>query len=164
MYLLCARRTANRLTAILLAAILTASVCVLLAPIDYARVESFRLSGKVIEWRWVRMFSPFINLYAASFLIGGAVASGLRYRQQPDMRHRFLGNPLIAAGALLPGIGGTFTRFGHTEVLYVTELVGIVTIYLGYRTVTDGPSDHLTVRAMDTLAPSGTSRTCAGRS
>ena len=40
---------------------------------------------------------------------------------------------LIAIGALLPGIGGPFTRFGHTEVLYVTELIGLLFIYAGFR-------------------------------
>jgi hypothetical protein len=49
------------------------------------------------------------------------------------MRHRFVGNVFIAIGALLPGIGGSFTRFGHVEVLYVTELIGILLIYIGYR-------------------------------
>jgi hypothetical protein len=44
-----------------------------------------------------------------------------------------LGNTLIAAGAILPGIGGAATRFGHTEVLYVTELLGLSLIWLGYR-------------------------------
>ena len=39
----------------------------------------------------------------------------------------------IAVGALLPGIGGSFTRFGHTEVLYVTEFIGLGWIYYGYR-------------------------------
>ncbi len=42
------------------------------------------------------------------------------------------GNVYIAVGALLPGIGGTFTRFGYTEVLYVTELIGLVCIFIGY--------------------------------
>jgi hypothetical protein len=51
-------------------------------------------------------------------------------------RKRFLGNVLIAVGALLPGIGGAATRFGHTEVLYVTELIGLVGIYAGYRLAT----------------------------
>ena len=32
-----------------------------------------------------------------------------------------------------PGIGGTFTRFGHVEVLYVTELIGLLVIWVGYR-------------------------------
>jgi hypothetical protein len=44
-----------------------------------------------------------------------------------------MGNVAIALGGLLPGIGGTFTRFGYVEVLYVTELAGLLLIYLGYR-------------------------------
>jgi hypothetical protein len=35
---------------------------------------------------------------------------------------RVIANVLIAIGAILPGIGGTATRMGYTEVLYVTEL------------------------------------------
>ena len=46
-----------------------------------------------------------------------------------------VGNALIALGGLLPGIGGSFTRAGHLEVLPVTELVGLVFIWLGYRTI-----------------------------
>ena len=42
-------------------------------------------------------------------------------------------NVLIAVGAILPGIGGTATRMGHTEVLYVTELIGLVLTWTGYR-------------------------------
>ena len=50
-----------------------------------------------------------------------------------------IGNWLIAVGALLPGIGGTFTRFGHVEVLYVTEFIGIITIWVGYHLNTRSP-------------------------
>jgi hypothetical protein len=42
-------------------------------------------------------------------------------------------NVLIAVGAILPGIGGTATRMGYTEVLYVTELAGLLLIWAGYR-------------------------------
>lgn len=132
-YLLLTRKTADRLTAMLLAVIAVAATCVLLTPIDYSVVEPFRLSGRVMEWTWVRAFSPFINLYAAAFLIGGAIYSAVKFSRLPDMRHRVVGNVCIAVGALLPGIGGSFTRFGHVEVLYVTELAGILLIYLGYR-------------------------------
>jgi hypothetical protein len=83
-------------------------------------------------WREARLFSPFINTYAAIFLIGGAALSAWRYRLDPDTRHRFIGNCFIAVGALLPGIGGAATRMGHTEVLYVMELIGIVLIWIGY--------------------------------
>ncbi len=131
-YLLLRRRIAHALTVVLLLAVATAATFVLLTPINYSLVEPFRLSGSVMEWSWVRLFSPFINLYAAAFLIGGAIWSALYYRKSPATRQRYLGNIAIAVGALLPGIGGTFTRFGHVEVLYVTELVGLLFIWLGY--------------------------------
>lgn len=134
-YLLLSRTTANRLAALLIAAVAVAATCVVLSPIDMAAVEPHRLSGVVFEWQWVRRFSPFINIYAFVFLVGGAILSAFRYRRIPDMRHRYHGNVLIALGAILPGIGGSFTRFGHTEVLYVTELLGILIIWAGYRLV-----------------------------
>ncbi len=132
-YLLLDRNKADRLPAVVLSLALVAATFVLLTPIDTSLVETHRLSGRVMEWTWVRAFSPFINLYAVIFLVGGAVYSALKYRKSPGMSHRVIGNWLIAIGALLPGIGGSFTRFGHVEVLYVTELVGIVLIYFGYR-------------------------------
>ena len=132
-YLLLKRRTAHILTAIIVPLIVVASVCVLLTPIEYSLVEPHRLTGKVMTWQWVRAFSPFINLYAVTFLIGGAILSAMRFRTEPALRHRYIGNIFIAIGAILPGIGGTFTRFGHTEVLYVTELMGMIILYIGYR-------------------------------
>jgi hypothetical protein len=137
-YLLLSRRTANRLTAALLTLVAVAAFCVLLAPVDAGLVEPHRLSGRVLAWHWVRLFSPFINSYAFVFLVGGAALSAVRYARDPAARHRFLGNAAIAVGALLPGIGGSATRFGHTEVLYVTELIGLVLIWAGFRVITSG--------------------------
>jgi hypothetical protein len=131
-YLLLKRRTADRLTAIAGTFVVIAATCVILSPINYSAVEQYHLTGKVLVWSWVRAFSPFINLYAVTFLIGGAIYSALRYRRRRETYHRYVGNVLIAVGALLPGIGGTFTRFGHTEVLYVTELIGLLLIYAGF--------------------------------
>jgi hypothetical protein len=144
-YLLFDRKKADRLTAAVLSLALVAAVCVLLSPINTSLVEAHRLSGSVMEWTWVRAFSPFINLYAVIFLVGGAVYSALKYRKVPDMSHRVIGNWLIALGAVLPGIGGSFTRFGHVEVLYVTELVGIVLIYFGYRFNVDGGKTRVVI-------------------
>jgi hypothetical protein len=132
-YLLFSRRLANRLAVLLLIAVATAATFVLLTPIDYTAVETYRLSGRVMEWSWVRLFSPFINTYAFIFLVGGAVVSAWRFRKSRDTYHRVVGNVLIAVGALLPGIGGTATRMGHVEVLYVTEIIGIILIWMGYR-------------------------------
>jgi hypothetical protein len=132
-YLLLSRRTAHALTAVLLTFISIASIAVLLSPIDYTQVEGHRLTGRVLEWQWVRAFSPFVNMYAVVFLIGGAILSALRYSANPATRHRVVANVLIAVGAILPGIGGTATRMGYTEVLYVTELAGLMLTWAGYR-------------------------------
>ncbi len=138
-YLLLRRKTANWLTLALVSFFLVAASFVLAAPVNIALVEPHRLSGKVLAWPWVRLFSPFINTYALVFLVGGAALSAWRYSRHRDTRHRFVGNVLIAVGALLPGIGGAFTRFGYTEVLYVTELIGLCLVYAGYRFNVGGP-------------------------
>ena len=135
-YLLLSRRAADRLTIIVGSVVIVAAVCVLLSPLDLSRVETHRLSGRVLEWQWVRGFSPFINLYSAVMLVGGAVLSAVRYALRGDAPERVGGNTLIALGGLLPGIGGGFTRFGHVEVLYVTELIGLLLIYAGYTRIT----------------------------
>lgn len=132
-YLLLERRVANRLTIVLAGWILLATVLVLLSPVDAARAEEHRLTADVLEWGWVRFFSPFVNTYAAVFLIGGAIVSARRFRGSPAAAGRFAGNVSIAVGAILPGIGGSFTRAGYTEVLYVTEFIGILFIYAGFR-------------------------------
>src|SRR5438045_714388 len=132
-YLMMKRRTANVLAALLVSAIVIGAIFVVLSPINYAAVDAHRLTGRVLAWHGVRLVSPFINTYAAIFLIGGAIVSALRYRSQPEQRHKFVGNIFIAIGAILPGIGGTFTRFGHVEVLYVTEFIGLLLIFTGYR-------------------------------
>ena len=142
-YLLFSRKAANRLTAVLLPYIFIAALFVLLSPINYDLVEPHRLTGQVLEWSWVRPFSPFINLYAVIFLVGGAIVSAWRFRKKRDTHHRFIGNVLIAVGAILPGIGGAATRFGYTEVLYVTELIGLSLIWWGYRWNVGGPRTAL---------------------
>jgi hypothetical protein len=135
-YLLLSRKTAHRLTAALVAFIVTAAAFVVLSPINEALVEAHRLSGQVLEWSWVRAFSPFINTYAVIFLVGGAAWSAWKYRREGASRRRMWGNVFIAVGAILPGVGGSFTRMGYVEVLYVTELMGLLLIWLGYSVIT----------------------------
>ena len=131
-YLLMRKRTADILTAIFLLIIAVASVCVMLTPIALPGGFDGRLSGSVFTWQWVRYFSPFINLYAFIFLFGGAIYSAWKYAKLGKDHPRFLGNVFISIGALLPGIGGSFTRMGYVEVLFVTELLGLLCIYYGY--------------------------------
>ena len=131
-YLMFKNRTATVMRIIVVAVVLVASVLVVLSPVDYTLVELQRLTGKVLVWKQVRWVTPFVNLYAFIFLVGGAVYSAIQYHRDKSL-DRYRGNVLIAIGALLPGIGGSFTKFGYTEVLYVTELLGIILIWTGYR-------------------------------
>lgn len=132
-YLLFSKKVADRLAVALVTVVTIAAVAVFLTPIQHGLVETHRLTGSVMEWQWVRLFSPFINTYAFIFLVGGAAWSAWKFRGMPEARHRVIGNTFIAVGALLPGIGGMATRMGHTEVLYVMELIGLILIWIGYR-------------------------------
>lgn len=151
-YLLLSKKTADRLTVALLAAVAFGSIAVILSPIDYALVDRTRLTGKVLVWHWVRLISPFINLYAVIFLVGGAIWSAWKYYRDRGHARRMYGNIAIALGTILPGIGGSFTRFGHVEVLYVTELIGVVLVWIGYTTMRGdrGPSAHAAQRTIAT--------------
>lgn len=135
-YLLLKKNVADRLTIILVLTIIIAGISVAMSPVNSEAAEVGRLTGSMLTWQWVRLFSPFINIYSLIFLAGGAVYSAIKYYKLRNDRvgnTRFLGNIYIAIGALLPGIGGSFTRFGHEEVLFITELIGILFIYRGYR-------------------------------
>ncbi len=134
-YLIFSNKTATVMMVCVVTIIIVTSVLVILSPVDYSLVEPTRLTGKVLEWKKVRLITPFVNIYAFVFLVGGASYSAYRYSKDKIYKNRFWGNMLIALGGLLPGIGGSFTKFGYTEVLYVTELMGIILIYYGYQTM-----------------------------
>jgi hypothetical protein len=132
-YLHFPRRWAHLSAALLGIAIVGTALWVLATPVDSSLAESHRLSGVVFTDQSVRMVSPLLNSYAALVLIGGAIVSAARYASAAGQRHRMWANVSIALGGLLPGIGGASARFGHIEVLYITELVGLLLIYVGYR-------------------------------
>ncbi len=131
-YLILKKQVAHILSALLIITVIVASVFVLQSPINFEMVNPERMSGKIFEWQWVRAFSPFINIYALAFLVGGAIYSAVKYYKSTGSGARFYGNLLIALGGILPGIGGSFTRFGYVEVLYVTEFTGLALIIWAY--------------------------------
>jgi hypothetical protein len=139
-YLLLKKKAADVLTWFFIVYIAIASIAIILAPVDMSLVDPTRLTGKVMTWTWARMFSILPNTYSLIFLVGGAAWSAVQYARKQGSGNRVLGNWLIAIGGLLPGIGGSFTRFGFVEVLFVTEIIGITLIWIGYRVMTPPPS------------------------
>lgn len=134
-YLLMSRKFANTTSLFFVFLILIAAISVISTPVVIPEHFDYKLTGAVFEWKWVRYFSPLINSYSFVFLVGGAIYSAIKYYRQTKRDVRFKGNVLIAIGGVLPGIGGTFTRMGYVNVLFVTELLGLVLIYTGYRII-----------------------------
>ncbi|MFT6802876.1 MAG: hypothetical protein ACJA2N_002067 [Salibacteraceae bacterium] len=134
-YLLMSEGFAQKTTLVFISLIGIASIFIILSPVGLDAAESGKLTGKVFTWTWVRYFSPVINVYSFIFLVGGAIYSALKYYKQGIKEAPFKGNIFIAIGGLLPGIGGSFTRAGYVEVLYVTEFIGLILIYYGYKII-----------------------------
>ncbi len=133
LYLSWPRRFANRLTVASVVFVVVASVLVVLSPVNMAALEPHRPSGAILGWQWVRLLTPFINAYAVFFLIGGALLSAWRHYRYSGHMYRAAGNGLIALGAILPGIGGSFAKAGMVEALYIGECVGLIVIWFGDR-------------------------------
>ena len=84
------------------------------------------------EGATVRMFTPLFNVYGTLWLVGGAAYSAWLFWRKRVLLHRATGNVLIAAGALAPAIGGGLSRFGASEFLYISELVGAALMFAGF--------------------------------
>jgi hypothetical protein len=136
-YLLAKRRWAHGLMVILVVASLYGAVRVFTAKLDPALMtESVHtgseLSGHAIVTPGVRLLTPFFNLYGTVTLVGGAAWSAWIFWRKRVLLHRTIGNILIAAGAILPAFGGTFSRFGVPNALYIGELLGAVLMFIGF--------------------------------
>lgn len=133
LYLSWPRPLATKLTVASLTFVVVAAVLVVLSPVNAAALDPVRPSGAVLEWSWVRLLTPFINLYAVFFLIGGAIRSAWRHYKYRGHKYRAAGNGLIAFGAILPGVGGSFAKAGLVEALYIGECIGLMFIWAGDR-------------------------------
>lgn len=142
-YLLLKKRTADLLARFFVVYIAVAALAIILAPVDMSLVDPTVLTGKVMTWRWARLFSILPNVYALCFLVGGAAWSAIQYARKQASRNRVAGNWLIAGGALLPALGGSLARFGDVSLLGITEFVGLSLIYIGYRFMTQPPSSSI---------------------
>lgn len=136
-YLLMPRRTAHALAVSLVVYAGIASVLVALTPLTVDPADPQALTGRVMDWSWIRALTPALNLYAVVFLVGGAAWSAWRYRRSDAVpRSLPIGNALIAVGAILPAFRGVVTRMGMADTVFITELAGLALIFAGYRVIT----------------------------
>lgn len=136
-FLLAKKRAAQITMLILGLASVYALVRVFSAQLDPALMTASlhtgsELSGHAIVTAGVRTLTPFFNLYGTVTLVGGALYSAWLFWRKRVLLHRAIGNVLIATGAILPAFGGTFSRFGVSGALYLSELLGAIILFLGF--------------------------------
>ncbi|MFZ2095883.1 MAG: hypothetical protein WAV05_04520 [Anaerolineales bacterium] len=133
------RGIAPTLNIILIVVSLLALVLVFLAPITSAAAtfntaEPLSAQYKDILTRsGVMVFlTILLNTYGTFTLVGGAIYSAYIFWRKHVLFNRMVGNILIAAGAILPAIGGSFIRMGLPDFLYLSEFLGAILMYIGF--------------------------------
>jgi hypothetical protein len=132
-------RLAGILTGVLAAVSALAAVLVLLAPLTPA-ADAYRVAQPISsQYQAVLTLSAgiivltiLLNIYGTLALVGGAIYSAFLFWRKRVLFQRMIGNILIAAGALAPAMGGSFIRIGLVDMLYLSELVGAVLMYVGF--------------------------------
>jgi len=133
------RGVALILTLILAAVSLLAASLILFAPLtpaasSYNVTQAISSQYKSILTRGglTIALTILLNIYGTLTLVGGAIYSAIIFWRKRILFNRMIGNILIAAGALAPAMAGSFVKLGLADVLYLSELVGVILMYLGF--------------------------------
>jgi hypothetical protein len=114
--------------ALLVAAI--AATTVWSAPINQAKLQTEGW-GALERGPLLVTLAASINAGGTLILAGGAIFSAWKLRELEETRRRAIGCILIALGTLLVAAGGTLTRLGNREYLYLAMALGISVIFSG---------------------------------
>jgi hypothetical protein len=114
--------------ALLVAAI--AATTVWSAPIDQTALATEGW-GAIVRGPLLIALAATINAGGTLILAGGALYSAAKLRSHPGASQRAIGCVLIAAGTLVVALGGTLTRFGRHEYLYIAMALGVTVIFAG---------------------------------
>jgi len=104
-------------------------------PISEQYKEIFSRSGLIV------LFTILLNIYGTLTLVGGAIYSAFLFWRKKVLANRMFGNILIAAGALSPAMGGSLLKAGYADMLYISEFVGVILMYIGFIMATSGKSE-----------------------
>ncbi len=133
------RGVASTLTVILTLVSLLAAVMVFAAPVtgavaNFAPSQPVSVQYKDIMTRSGLMIflTVILNIYGTLGLVGGALYSAFIFWRKRVLFDRMVGNILIAAGALMPAMAGSFIKAGLGDWLYLSELLGAVLMYVGF--------------------------------
>jgi hypothetical protein len=139
------RGVASLLTGVLTGVSLLAFTLIAMAPttgleaaFNPAVPVSAQYKDILIRSGLITALTIFLNLYGTIGLVGGAIYSAYLFWRKQVLLDRMVGNLLIAAGALMPAMAGSFVKAGLVDWLYLSELLGAVLMYLGFLRATAG--------------------------
>ena len=139
-FLLIRKRGVARNLAIILAFVsLVAFALVLIAPITPASASFITSQPVSAQYQQIlersgliTLLTILLNIYGTIALVGGAIYSAYLFWRKKVLINRVMGNILIAAGALLPAMAGSFIKAGLVDWLYVSEFLGVLLMYVGF--------------------------------
>jgi hypothetical protein len=141
------RGVAPTLTGILVAVSLLAAALVLSAPLtpaastyNVAQPISSQYKDILTRGGLTIALTIILNIYGTLTLVGGAIYSAIIFFRKRVFANRMIGNVLIAVGALAPAMGGSFVKMGLADLLYLSELIGVVLMYIGFVKSTTVPA------------------------
>ncbi len=130
---------APSLNVLLMIVSLLAIVLVLLAPVTPAAANYNPAQPLSAQYRDILtrsgaivLLTILLNIYGTLTLVGGAIYSAYIFWRKRVLFNRMVGSILIAAGAMLPAIGGSFLKLGLPDFLYLSELLGVIVMYVGF--------------------------------
>jgi hypothetical protein len=144
--------TAMILTWVLVGISLLAFILVMMAPVtstvyDVSRPVSEQYKEIFTRNGLIILLTVLLNIYGTLTLVGGAIYSAYLFWRKKILVNRMFGNILIAVGALSPAMGGSLLRAGLTDMLYLSELVGAILMFIGFLMATSSVPETNTVEA-----------------
>jgi hypothetical protein len=135
------------LTGILTAVSLLAGSLILFAPLMPAATSyhvtmaiSSQYKDILTRGSLTILLTILLNIYGTLALAGGAIYSAFIFWRKHVLLNRMIGNVLIAIGALAPAMAGSFVKAGLVDALYLSELIGVVLMYIGFIQATTVPA------------------------
>ncbi len=131
-YLLMRRRAANVIMLILGLASVWAAIRVFTVKIDITGLDHLTGMGVMpIDIRAI--LAATFNTFGTFALVGGAAYSAWIFWRKRILQHRVISNILIAAGAMMPVVGGSIVALTDQLVfLFIFELAGIIVMFAGF--------------------------------
>lgn len=138
-------KVAMTMTYILIVVSLLAVTLVMLAPLtgaqsgyDVTHPASEQYKAIMSRNGFIIALTILLNIYGTLTLVGGALYSAYLFWRKEILSNRMFGSILIAVGGLSPAMGGTFLKAGLFDFLYVSELAGIIIMFIGFQLATAG--------------------------